>query len=80
MKWTYLSPYVDIPWTKRFVRHRPCGLREMLRQQKRKNRLKKCDNNFLKVENLKNARKPFCPHKPQRRNYNKFYRPMQIPA
>lgn len=80
MKFEYLSPHVDVFWTKRYVRHRPSGLRTALKRLKREHRLKKCDNNFLKVENLKNKRKPFYPNKAQRRNYNEFYGPMQIPV
>lgn len=76
----FISPYVPIFWTKRFVRHRPCGLHWTLRRLKYKNRVKKRPVLFLIKENIRIRRKPFQPFKPQRRNYNTVYGRMQIPV
>lgn len=80
LAYKYISPYVAISWTKRFVKHRPCGLRASLRREKYKNRIKKRPILLLVKDCIESRRKPFCPNKPQRRNYNTVYGKMQIPV
>ena len=79
-KWEYISPYVPIFWTKRFVKNRPCGLRWKLRSLKQKNRIQKRKPSFLIKDLISLDRRPYKPFAPQRRNYNTVYGRMQIPC
>ena len=76
----FISPYVPIFWTKRFVKHRPCGIRGTMRRLKYENRVHKRKNLFQIKCEIECIRKPYWSKKPERRNYNTFYRPMQIPV
>jgi hypothetical protein len=76
----WISPYVKIFWTKRFVNHRPTSLRLKLKRIKYENRINKRPNLFMVKHKIECLRKPYYPHKPQRRNYNSFYRSVQIPV
>lgn len=77
----WISPYVNIYWTKRFVRHRPCGLRGNLRIVRNQNkRIIKRDNLFRIKHKVECLRKPYQPKKPECKNFNSFYRSMQIPV
>lgn len=75
----YLSPYVTLFWTKRLVRYRPCGLRGKMRMARYKHRIKLRKKAFQIKCDIESLRKPYNPKKPERRNYNTFYGPMQIP-
>lgn len=78
--WKFVSPYVNIHWTKRFVNHRKTSLRLMLKRLKYENRVKKRPSLFLIKCNMNCKRNPFKPYQPQRRNYNTVYGYMQIPV
>lgn len=80
LTWKYISDTVSIAWTKRYVRYRQCGLRSMLRRMRNKHRVHKRKHNFLIKEMNLNSRKPIIVNKPQRRNFNSFYRRMEIPV
>lgn len=77
--WEYVTPYIVISWTKRFVKDRPYGLRNKFRELKYKNRVKKRSMLLMIKAQSEFKSKPYFPKKPQRKNFNSFYRHMQIP-
>ncbi len=75
----YISPYVSIFWTKRYVNHRPCGLRSKLKRLRFKNRIHKRPMLFQVKCTMHCKRNKFNPFQAERRNYNTVYRSIQIP-
>ena len=75
----YISPYVPIFWTKRYVKNRPSGLRNKLRILRSKNRLHKRPILSQVKCNMYCKRNKFNPFQAERRNYNTVYGRMQIP-
>ena len=75
----YISEYVPIPWTKRFVTYRKTSVRWKLKRIRHLNRptyRRPCG--LLIVDMNSWTRKPDPFIKPQRPNFNEVYRPMQI--
>lgn len=79
MWFKFLSPYISIFWTKRYVNYKPSSIRTKIQRLKFKHRNTKRIPSFLKIDILKAKRNPYNPLKPQRRNYNNFYRRMELP-
>ncbi len=75
----YISPYVSIFWTKRYVKYRDCNLRNKLKRLRFKNRVHKRSMLFQVKCAVHCKRNQFNPFKAERRNYNTIYGKMQIP-
>jgi hypothetical protein len=75
----YISPYISIFWTKRFVRHRPAGVRGTLRRLRYENRVTK-RKTWFQIKCEQESKRIGINLSIQRRNYNSHYRPMQIPV
>lgn len=75
----YISPYVSIYWTKRFVHHRPVGVRGILRRLRYEHRVQK-RKSWFQIKCDQESKRIGVNLSTQRRNYNSFYRPMQIPV
>lgn len=75
----YISEFVRIHWTKRFVAYRKTSIRCKLRQIRRINRpvyRRPCSLLIADMNSWTRKPDPFI--KPQRQNFNEVYRPMQI--
>lgn len=81
LSWKYISPYININWTKRFVRYTRTGVRSMLKRVRKDHRPIKHRNNLCTQQHQTHCKRDrFMVFQPQRRNYNTVYRSMQIPV
>ena len=78
-KFLFISEYVPIFWTKRYVRRHPMSIRSILRCEKLKNRVKMRPIKAMIKDLLKLKRGRFLSmNKARRQNFNEVYMAKQI--
>lgn len=78
VNYKYISGYVSISWTKRYVKHRPCSIRLVLKRLRRDNRVHRRNPLWMVRELNKPMYKCMSPFKSERQNFNKVYCPIKL--